>query len=103
MSTEIYEEEESTVRRNNKVLRLSNRNIRARERDAREQTEALQYSLIESDSNKSEAEIAFGEIWRSGLIDSGPDEYSFMSEVIIEALTKCKAARTQDDAPALFI
>jgi hypothetical protein len=96
MGTETnYEEDETVLRRNNRILRISNRKLSARERDSDDRAEALSYSLLESDSNRGEAQEAFGKIWRSGLIDSGPDDYSFMVEVIVEALTKCKAARTQ--------
>ena len=96
MSTPNFEEEERSVRANNRVLRISNRKIRERERAVREQSEALSFALIESDANASAAQEALGKLWRSGLVDTGPQDYDLMVEIAVEALKRVDTARTQD-------
>jgi hypothetical protein len=92
-----YEDDDevrSATRIQNRALRLSNRKIRARERDSRERAEALQFSLIEADSNRDDAVVAFGKLWQSGLFDCGPQDYDFMVEVSLEALSRVTPAET---------
>ena len=96
MSTEIYEEDETILRRNNRILRTSNRKLSARERDSDDRAEALSYSLLEADSNKSEAEIASGKLWGSGEFDCGPENYQLIVEECLTAVRMLKAAQTQD-------
>ena len=94
-----YEEDDevcSATRIQNRALRLSNRKIRARDRESRERADALQYSLIESDANRDAAVVALGRLWQSGLFDCGPQDYDFMVEVSLEALSRVTPA----EAPA---
>jgi hypothetical protein len=90
------EEEERSIRVNNRVLRISNRKIRERERQAREQTEALQYALIEADASDNYARLAFGKLWGSGEFDCGPEDVELIVEECLTAVRMLKAARTQD-------
>jgi hypothetical protein len=92
-----YEEDDevrSATRIQNRALRLSNRKIRARERDMLDRADALQFSLIEADSNRDDAVVAFGKLWRSGLFDCGPQDYAFMVEVLLEAMSRVTPAET---------
>jgi hypothetical protein len=92
-----YEDDDevrSATRIQNRALRLSNRKIRARERDSRDRAEALQFSLIEADASRDDAVVAFGKLWQSGLFDCGPQDYDLMAEIIVEALERAKTAET---------
>ena len=65
-----------------------------RDRESRERADALQYSLIESDANRDAAVVALGRLWQSGLFDCGPQDYDFIVEVSLEALSRVTPAET---------
>lgn len=83
-----YQDDEirSATRDQNRALRISNRNIRRREREQRERADTLYYELLQADGSRDAATEAFGKLWRSGAFDCGPQDYDFMVEVALEAI-----------------
>jgi hypothetical protein len=99
MSTPNFEEEEErSIRANNRVLRISNRKIREREREERERADALYYALLEADGSRDAAIEAFGKLWGSGEFDCGPEDVELIVEECLTAVRMLKAARTQPAA-----
>ena len=90
-----YEEDESGIRQRNRTLRLSNRKARERHRAEVERSDSLYFTLLEVEGDRDAAQESFGKLWRSGLFDTGPQEYDLMVEIILEALRRANTAGTQ--------
>lgn len=86
-STEALSEEVVRLRRTNKILRISNSSLRSKIQALKEDKDEVFLALCETDKA---AEAALGELWGSGEMDCGPEDYDWMVEQALIAIREKK-------------
>lgn len=81
------DEDRSVIRQQNRAMRSITRSLRSQVRRLQEHSDAMFLAICDT---QTEAERAFGELWRTGLYDCAPNDYDFMVQETIKSFDKRK-------------
>jgi hypothetical protein len=84
MNCDCDQEETTVIRQMNKTLRTVNKGLRSQLQQSGERVDEMFLALCETDPS---AELAMETLWASGLFDCGPQDYQYIVERVIEAMT----------------
>lgn len=92
-------EMQSVVRLHNRALRRVVRALRASRKRQAEGIDRLFQELCDPSAREA-AEKAFGELWGSGRFDCGPQDYEFMVERCLVAVSEYDERHTNPESSA---